>query len=317
MSDQSCNERKPMREADVLSLDGKALRLFLTVFDLGSVTRAAEHLDISQSAVSHSLDKLRRCLNDPLFTKSGRGIIPTYLATQIAPRARSVVADLEGLAIERQYDPRLDSSPITIASNLTELLPVLNRLKQAVWRASPDSRIRFIDLGSRENILPYLSQGTVDLIFSVRVGKVPPGICAQPFLKDRHVCFFDKALGMGPKTVTQYSEAKHATLDFGGQGKSLVEMAANNVGVARNIRLSASNSFVLARMMTDTNLIATLPKSLVEMAFSRFSYSEPPFTIPIIQTTMLWHQRNTDSGKRKWLSDLADKVVGGGFEPGG
>ncbi|MEO9684018.1 MAG: LysR family transcriptional regulator [Tateyamaria sp.] len=305
-----------MRETDVLSLDGKTLRLFLAVFDLESVTRAAEHLGISQSAVSHSLDKLRRCLNDPLFTKSGRGIIPTYLATQIAPRARSVVAGLEGLAIESQYDPRLDPSPITIASNLTELLPVLNRLRQAVWRTSPDSRIRFIDLGSREHILPYLSQGTVDLIFSVRVEKVPPGICAQPFAEDRHVCFFDKTLGTGPKTVAQYNEAKHATLDFGGQGKSIVEMAANSMGIARDIRLSASNSFVLARMMADTNLVATLPKKLVNTAFSEFSYLEPPFTIPIIQTTMLWHQRNTDSGKRKWLSDLADKVVEGSFEPG-
>ena len=69
-----------MNGFDHLSLDGNTLRTFLTVLDEASVTRAAERLGVSQSAVSHTLDKLRATFNDPLFIRVGRGIEPTARA---------------------------------------------------------------------------------------------------------------------------------------------------------------------------------------------------------------------------------------------
>jgi hypothetical protein len=66
-----------MSELDHLDLDGHLLRLLLAVVDEGSITRAAQRLGVTQSAVSHLLDKLRAIVGDPLFVKSGRGIVAT------------------------------------------------------------------------------------------------------------------------------------------------------------------------------------------------------------------------------------------------
>jgi molybdenum-dependent DNA-binding transcriptional regulator ModE len=60
-----------MKNFDHLQLDGRLLQLLLTVMEERSVTRAAERLDMTQSAVSHALDKLRLIVDDPLFVKSG------------------------------------------------------------------------------------------------------------------------------------------------------------------------------------------------------------------------------------------------------
>ena len=62
-----------MNNFDHLGLDGYSLRTFLTVLDESSVSKAAEMLGVSQSAVSHTLDKLREIFGDPLFVRVGRG----------------------------------------------------------------------------------------------------------------------------------------------------------------------------------------------------------------------------------------------------
>ena len=72
-----------MSDFDWSGLDAKILRVLVTVVDTGSVTGAAQHLDVTQSAVSHQLDKLRAIVRDPLFVKSGRGIV----AIRPAPRS--------------------------------------------------------------------------------------------------------------------------------------------------------------------------------------------------------------------------------------
>ena len=77
-----------MKKIDHLDLDGHALARFLAVLEEGSVTAAAARLGITQSALSHSLHKLRRIVGDPLFAKSGRGIVATAHAHALAAQAR-------------------------------------------------------------------------------------------------------------------------------------------------------------------------------------------------------------------------------------
>ncbi len=60
-----------MKEIDFLALDGKSLRTFLVVLEELSVSKAAARLGVTQSAVSHILDKLRLALGDPLCVREG------------------------------------------------------------------------------------------------------------------------------------------------------------------------------------------------------------------------------------------------------
>src|SRR5579862_2593424 len=106
-----------MKEIDHLALDGHALALFLAVLEEGSVTAAATRLGLTQSAVSHGLQKLRRIVGDPLFAKSGRGIIATAHAQALAAKARGLIDELRSFAGGATFDPLSARLSLTIAAN--------------------------------------------------------------------------------------------------------------------------------------------------------------------------------------------------------
>src|SRR5436190_11086139 len=63
----------------------------------GSVTRAAQRLRLSPSAMSRALARLRKTTGDPLLVRAGRGLVPTPRAVELRDRVGELVADVEGV----------------------------------------------------------------------------------------------------------------------------------------------------------------------------------------------------------------------------
>src|SRR3977135_2471103 len=91
-----------LSEIDLSRADLNLLVLFETVLEARHVGRAADSLNLSPSAVSHGLGRLRRLLNDPLFLRTPKGVVPTARAlelagpiTEVLARVRSVIATAE------------------------------------------------------------------------------------------------------------------------------------------------------------------------------------------------------------------------------
>ena len=63
--------------------DLNLLRVLAAVIEQGTITAAAEKLQMSQPAISQSINRLRKVIKDDLFVKEGRGITPTRVALQL------------------------------------------------------------------------------------------------------------------------------------------------------------------------------------------------------------------------------------------
>ena len=117
-----------MSKFDYSDLDGRLLKLLVAVVETGSITGAAHRLGVTQSAVSHLLDKLRAITGDPLFVKSGRGIVATAHAGELVAQARELLGGMERFAMSGAFDPATWATTITIAANDFQrdlLLPLL------------------------------------------------------------------------------------------------------------------------------------------------------------------------------------------------
>ena len=89
-------------------VDLNLIRTFVAIYELGSLTAAAERLYVSQSAVSQSLAKLRHSVADPLFHRDGRRMVPTRLAETLYPEFRGALARIDrALDDARDFDATL------------------------------------------------------------------------------------------------------------------------------------------------------------------------------------------------------------------
>src|ERR671917_250088 len=81
-----------LKETDLSRVDLNLLVLFATVLEERHVGRAAARLNLSPSAVSHGLGRLRRLLRDPLFLRHPKGVVPTARADALAAPVGDVLA---------------------------------------------------------------------------------------------------------------------------------------------------------------------------------------------------------------------------------
>ena len=106
-----------MKNIDIYALDGNILRTFLVILEESSVSRAAVRLNVTQSAVSYSLARLRSVFGDPLFVRSGQGLTPTEAALSLKEPIQKILDGLSSLTDQRPFDPRTEDMHFVIAAN--------------------------------------------------------------------------------------------------------------------------------------------------------------------------------------------------------
>lgn len=293
-----------MRNADISQINGRILRIFLTVHDLKSVSKAAHQLDISQSTVSHNIEKLRGILGDSLFIQSGRGIIPSAHTEQMVPKVRRLLADMEALVDLGDYGPQDDDEPFSIAANGSTLAYEVTKIRDAIWKQVPDKTVIFRELGSRHNVETVLDNGSANIAIAVRSTNYSQSLQHQLLSTDQMVVFFDASIRGPVLSVADYCNARHAALDFGGSSRSELTISLEKQGLSRNISCMAPNVWLLADMVRGTDLIATLPSQLGQSTFSGLQSCPLPFSQSELHFDLLWHRRYDNSARLKWLRNL-------------
>jgi DNA-binding transcriptional LysR family regulator len=120
----------------------KPLRAFCQTVRLGSVSRAAEALFVSQPAVSQQLQALERELGAVLFERSGRRLVPSREGQLLFEMAQPLVESIDGLeASFRDKVKGLDAGELNIAANSSTILYLLPRIVERFRQRHPDVRL--------------------------------------------------------------------------------------------------------------------------------------------------------------------------------
>ena len=117
-----------MNEIDrsTLRLDSEALRTFVVVAERGNVTRAAEELHRTQSAISVQIKRLEQQLDVPLFTREARGMALTPSGEKLLSAAKPILQQLDRTAAELRQDPIQGSVRVGIPDDYgSELLATI------------------------------------------------------------------------------------------------------------------------------------------------------------------------------------------------
>ncbi len=295
-----------MSHFDWLDLDARLLRLLVAVVDTGSITGAAQRLGVTQSAVSHLLDKLRGITGDALFTKSGRGIVATARALTLAERARELLADLERFAQSETFDPAHWQTTFTIAANDFQRDALLPALMQRLRQQAPGVSLRVIasDVPTPE----MLRQQQCQLIISPR----PPegtDIVQKRLFADRYRVFYDPAVREAPRTRKAYLAAEHVTVLYAPQRPLDLDQYLLSKGIERRFRVMVPGFAGLPAFIRGTDLLTTVPGLMREHLMRGLHDAEVPVPCPTMPMYMIWHLRHQQDMAHRWLRAQLEAVA--------
>jgi len=289
-----------MNKFDHLDLDGHLLRLLLTVHEEVSVTRAAHRLGVTQSAVSHGLDKLRAIAGDALFVKSGRGIVPTPVADLLAARARPLLDELRGFTSAAGFEPARIGATFTIAANDLQRDLLLPGLLRRLRAEAPGVRLRVIP--SNVPTAAMLRDDACQLILTPR----PPeggDIFLKRLFDDRYAVFFDAAVRLPPNGRADYLAADHVTVVYEPRRTLDIDEWLRGAGVQRRIVATVPGMAGLAAMLRGGDGLATAPSLLARGSLQGFGQVPLPLKAPGMPMYMVWHRRHQADPVQRWLRE--------------
>lgn len=137
------------------------LRAFLAIIDLGGFHKAAEHLNVSQPALSRRIQGLETVLGAPLFERSTRRVALTATGRGLEPLVRRLLDEFETSLLSLGDLGRAQQGQVTIACIPTAAFYFLPRVVQAFNVLYPKIRFRIVDEGAAE-CLASVARGEVE-----------------------------------------------------------------------------------------------------------------------------------------------------------
>ena len=143
-------------------LDLNLLRVFDVMLEERSVTRAGARLGLTQSAVSHALNRLRYHLDDELFQRQAQGMQPTRLALEIGPRLHSALMQLQGALTRSDFDPETSEQRFSLVAGAFACAVLMPAVVAEIRARAPNVVLYIND--SPPNLVEQLDSGRVDLV---------------------------------------------------------------------------------------------------------------------------------------------------------
>ena len=148
------------------------LDFLLTVYRTQSVTIAAKKHDLSSSAASRVLKKLRQTLRDPLFVRSNPYVLPTPRMTELSEQIAEILTKIDGLAELEELNPATLERTFRIAAVDNTVLFVLRDFYAPFYESCPHSVLEFQHID--QELFQKLEDGRVDLALLPDSYPIPP-----------------------------------------------------------------------------------------------------------------------------------------------
>ncbi len=289
-----------MRKFDHSDLDGHLLQLLIAILETGSITRAAQRLGVTQSAVSHLLNKLRTITGDALFVKSGRGIVATARAEALVLEARKLLTSMEHFVQSEQFDPAYWKTSFTIAANDFQrdvlLPPLITRLQSD----APGVTLRIIPSG-----VPTLDMLRLEQCQMIISPRPPDGtdIMQKRLFEDTYRVFYDAVQRTAPVSPEEYLAAEHVTVMYEPQRMLDLDQWMTARGVQRHFRVLVPGFAGLPSFITGSTMLATAPGLLRLHLMRGLASTEVPLPCPGMPMYMIWHMRHQNNPAHRWLRE--------------
>lgn len=288
----------------------------------GSVTRAANRLGLSTSAMSRTLTRLRSATGDPLLVRAGRELVPTPRAVELRDRVHELTRDVQ--AVLRPQITHLDIAALELTFTVRVSEGFLEFLASpvvaAVTQAAPRVRLRFVPKPDKD--ARPLREGLIDLEIGI-LGTAAPEIRTRLLFHDKLVGVVrighpllkshgDNVTGVTPE---RYAACNHVVASRQGDLIEPIDVALEELGLQRAIMVVVPGYPDAMRIARQSDLVAVVPLSCLgnsltndRTAMSGLESFDLPVPSPEFKISAMWHPRLEADPAHRWLRDIVTTV---------
>ncbi|HEY4303241.1 MAG TPA: LysR family transcriptional regulator [Gemmatimonadaceae bacterium] len=278
-----------------------------------SVSRASTRLQLSSSAMSRTLSRLREATGDPLLVRAGRRLVPTPRALELREQAARLVHDAQSV-LRPTTKPRLDHLVRTFSLRTSDgfVENFAPALVARIAKEAPGVRLRFVQKTDRD--AEPLRTGLVDLETGVVQKETAPEFQMQLLFRDRFVGVVRRGhpLTKASKvTSARYAAGRHVSVSRHGVETRPIDDALPALGLERNIVAVVSGFAAALALVKGSDLIATVPDRHTHNLRSGMQSFRLPFATPELSVALLWHPRLDADVAHQWLRGCVREVCRG------
>ena len=273
-----------------------------------NVTRAAEQMFVTQSAMSHILHRLRQQLDDPLLVKTPSGMKPTERALTLIEPVRALLSEMEQL-IQPPLEFEASTSQRRFVLAATDYLEFL--LMPALT-GSIDQIAPGIDIHVKRTEASFpvaqLENGSLDVVLGFEsVLNAPAHLCCQKLFDDQMVCVVRQNHPMirNAPSLEDYIAVPHILISWKGTPSGIIDQYLLELGLERRIKLIVPNFLSAPLIVAQSDMILSLPYKIAER-FTKFVPLEifpVPIKLPTYDLVMIWHPLRDKDPAHFWLRD--------------
>lgn len=297
-------------KTDIRTLDLNLLKALDALLDERSVTRAAERLSLTQPAVSGMLTRLRECFDDPLFTRTQRGIIPTLRALELAQPVKTILAEVGELLQPKAFNPSTADITIKIAATDYALRAVVVPFMASLRLQAPGIRVAVLPVNN-EQLTSQFERGDIDFAL-ITPDTAPADLHARSLYDEDYVCLLREGHPLAQPnalTLDSFCAQDHALVSYvGGSFSGVTDKSLAVLGRSRRVTLSVCSFLVLPEILRVSDLISVVPRRLTHN-LPGLSVLPPPLVIQGFNKIVVWHERTHRDGRHRWLRELLFSIA--------
>lgn len=275
-----------LNEIDLSRADLNLLVLFGVVLEEGHVGRAAEKLNLSPSAVSHGIGRLRRLLNDPLFLRTPKGVVPTTRAVELAEPIADILARARRvIATAAPFDPATSRRRFVIGAPDAMATVLLPSLLAALGREAPGIDIGVSHLQFGDAALAALDARMVDVALTPTEGAPARFVERVLYREDFVVTMRPGHPYADDPTLERYCAMQHLVVSLTGDPYGNVDQTLAGRGLSRRVALTVPNFLLALAIVARTDLLAALPRRVATMHGAMFGVAFAEVPLPLLGLT--------------------------------
>ncbi len=297
------------------SIDLNLLKVLDALLSTQSVSKAADRLNVTQSAASHALKRLRDIFQDPLLVRDGASMVATAKALALRDPLEHAMAQCHALLTTGSgFDPAHSSQVFRLAMSDAMTIEGLPQIVQIVRREAPNVDI-LVQTGGPVHSCRLLLEDQADLALGV-FPSLPSGLRSKELYRDQLVCIADRSnprLRKGRLSLKAFLESPHVTVTPSSDSGIQLDEILRSMGLHRRIVASVPHYLAVPSLIEGTDLIAHSRHKLLDVfkaATDLVQMPVPvPFEVPDLVFLQVWHARKELDRAQVWLRQTVDRAL--------